>query len=311
VNRTRRLMVTTAVVLLLSANSPMDMAGIQGSGKSAAVRGPVTGFGSIFVDGVEYATSNATVIVDDQPGSQAQLHVGQIVTLQGTVNDDGRTGTATEVTFSGTVAGPVTQVNVANNTFVVLGQTVQVTGATLGIQLADLSALAPGSPVEVSGCVGANGEIVASYVDLAPAGTNLRVTGTVQGVNAAAQTFSINGLTVNYGAAQLGVPLANGNVVAVQGAVLDGAGELVAAQVNAAPSLEAVAGEFVDLSGLITGVTSLLDFVVQGQAIIIDPLSTKLVLHGIPLGLNVEVTVKGTMTASGAVQATEVEVKAH
>src|SRR5690242_5090924 len=101
VNRTCRVIGTTAAVVLLSCNSPINMAGIQGSGRAAAVRGPIAGFGSIFVNGVEYSTSGANVIVDNQPGSEGQLHAGQIVTIKGTVNDDGVTGTAAEVTFDG------------------------------------------------------------------------------------------------------------------------------------------------------------------------------------------------------------------
>jgi len=107
VNRTLKVIGTTAAVLLLTCNSSIDKAGIQGSGRAAAVRGPISQFGSIFVDGVEYNTGNASIVIDDQPGSQAQLHIGQIVTLKGTVNDDGVTGAATEVAFDGTVAGQI------------------------------------------------------------------------------------------------------------------------------------------------------------------------------------------------------------
>src|SRR6185295_10627897 len=98
-------------------------AGIQGSGLPVAAGvttvGPITGFGSLFVDGVEYSTAGAQIRVDDQPGTEADLHVGQIVTLKGSVNTDGLTGTASEVSFSGDLRGPVSQIDLDAGTFVV------------------------------------------------------------------------------------------------------------------------------------------------------------------------------------------------
>jgi hypothetical protein len=313
VNRTRKVIGTTAAVLLLSCNSPIDMAGIQGSGgpMMAFARGPITGFGSIFVNGVEYSTAGATVMIDDQPGAEVQLRTGQIVAVNGTVNADGTTGTATEVTFSGNVQGPATKVDPTGNTFVVLGQTVRVTDSTLyddGIQPADLTGLKAGAGVEVSGFTDTDGDIVATRVDLSPVAGNLRVTGAVEALDTAAHTFRINGLTVDYGSSAVPDTLANGTNVVVRGVGLAATGELVASHVQLAPGLGAVVDQHVDLTGIITGITSLQQFSLQGQPVIID-LNTQLVLHGVPLGLNVEVDVKGTLLASGAVLAKKVEVR--
>jgi hypothetical protein len=310
VNRTRKVIGTTAAVLLLSCNSSIDFAGIQGSGRANAVRGPITRFGSIFVNGVEYTTSGASVVIDDSPGTESQLRAGQVVTLQGLLNPDGTTGTASAVSFSGDVRGPVTQINSAGKTFVVLGQTVRVSDTTLfddAIQPGDLTGLQTGSTVEVSGFANAAGEIVASRVDLRTAGT-LQVKGTIGGLDTAAQTFRINSLLVNYGAASVTGSLKNGNDIVVQGASLTPDGQLVAAIVENAPGLGAAVNESVNISGLITDVTSLLQFVLDGQVVVIDP-NTHLVLHGIPLGLNVAVDVQGTMTADGVILAKKVEVR--
>src|SRR3979411_1792526 len=104
--------VAAAVLLLAAWGGPPRLAGIQGSGSGGA-SGPITGFGSIFVNGVEYATSNAQIRIDDQPGAESQLLVGEVVTVTGSVNSDGKTGTATQVTFSSDVAGPTTGVDIA------------------------------------------------------------------------------------------------------------------------------------------------------------------------------------------------------
>ena len=44
--------------------------------------GTITGFGSIFVNGVEYETGNGTTyLVDDSEGAETDLRVGQVVTI--------------------------------------------------------------------------------------------------------------------------------------------------------------------------------------------------------------------------------------
>ena len=79
------------------------MAGIQGTGAPVASGvtsvGPISGFGSIIQDGVEYQTGGAQIQIDDQPATEGQLQIGQIVTIRGTVNPDGTTGVATSVSF--------------------------------------------------------------------------------------------------------------------------------------------------------------------------------------------------------------------
>src|SRR5258707_631006 len=77
--RTFTTIVAAAVLLLASCGGSTQLAGIQGSGSSIA-SGPITGFGSIFVNGVEYVTSNAQIRIDDQPGAESQLLAGEVVT---------------------------------------------------------------------------------------------------------------------------------------------------------------------------------------------------------------------------------------
>src|SRR5882672_9684618 len=188
---TRMAISAAAVTLLASCDGTFNVAGIQGSGSPtpAAAVGPITGFGSVFVGGVEYVTSGAQILIDHQPGTEAQLHTGQVVAIKGAVNADGVTGTATEVSFSGDAEGPAEQIDLTNNTFVVLGQTVRITGSTLfdeTIQPADQTGLQTGSLVEVSGFANAAGEIVASRVDLKSAGSSLQVKGVVEALDTAA-----------------------------------------------------------------------------------------------------------------------------
>jgi hypothetical protein len=301
-----------AAMLLAACGGSTDVAGIEGTGSPApaAAVGPITGFGSVFVDGVEYTTSGAQIFIDGQAGTEAQLQTGQVVIVKGTVNADGTTGTATQVTFDGEVRGPVTQIDLVANTLVVLGQTVQITGSTVfDMNLpADLTGLQTGTVVEVSGFADASGTIAALRVDVKPASSGLQIKGTLQGLDTTGHTFQINGFSVDYGSAAVTGTLADGSTVEAQGATLGSAGALVASHVEVLPGLGTFANEHADIEGIITTFTSTSDFVIQGEHVTTDA-NTQFVLHGATLGANVEVDVQGQFNASGALQAKKVETR--
>ena len=311
--RTGTLILTVALVLLAACGYSADTAGIQGTGSPApaAAVGPITGFGSIFVNGVEYTTSNAQILIDGQAGGETQLQTGQVVTIKGTVNSDGTTGVATQVTFAGDVQGPVTQIDLVANTFVVLGQKVQITSSTFldaSIQPADLTGLQTGAVVEVSGFADDSGVIVASRVDFKSAGSGFQVRGVLQGLDTTGRTFHINGLTIDYSSATTTGALADGSTVEARGVTLGSTGSLLATHVEVLPGLGTSANEYADLDGIITTFTSTADFVVQGEHIATDA-NTKFALHGLTLGANVQVDVRGQFDASGTLQAKKVEIK--
>jgi hypothetical protein len=313
VKRIRMVISVAAAMLLASCDGTFDVAGIQGSGSPtpAAAVGPITGFGSVFVNGVEYVTSGAQIVIDHQPGTEAQLHAGQVVAIKGSVNADGVTGTATEVSFGGNAQGPAIQIDLTNNTFVVLGQTVRITGSTLfdeGIQPRDLSGVQSGTVVEVSGFANAAGEIVASRVDLKSADSNLQVKGVIAALDTTAHKFRINALTVDYGTVSVTGALANGSIVEAQGAALTFGGELVATRVEVVQGIGATANQRADIQGIITSFTSATDFALQGQSVTTDA-NTQFVLHAVTLAVNVEVDVQGTVNASGVLLAKKVEVR--
>ena len=300
-NRMGSLIFTGAAILLAVCGASTALAGIEGSGKSVVAFGSITGFGSVFVNGVEYSTSGAQILIDGQPATQAQLNTGQAVTVLGTVNDDGTTGTATQVSFTSNVRGAITQLGVGG--FAVLGQTVLTTGST--IFGAGTLPLRVGTPVEVSGFPDASGNIVASSVYLATT-SGFQVVGVVQGLDTNAHTFRINGLTVDYTGAQNVPTLANGSTVEVHGANLTANGTLVATDLALVPAIAGTAGEVGDLEGVVTSVLDLLDFIVDGQHVTID--LTTVVLGGLSLVPGVVVDVKGVYDASGTLHATTIQI---
>jgi hypothetical protein len=164
-----------------------QVAAIDGSGitpppppTDAVAFGTVTGFGSIIVNGVTYDTTDAVFTVNREAGTQDDLAIGDVVLINGTINDDGETGDADNVEYDDNVQGVIDSIDLAGNTLVVLGQVVRVTPDTSfgdSIVPAMLSSLSVGDTIEVSGFVDSEGEIGASRIERLAIGSSLEITG--------------------------------------------------------------------------------------------------------------------------------------
>jgi hypothetical protein len=303
-------------------------AGIEGSGApvatSVVTTGRITGFGSVIVDGVEYATSGASIRIDDQPGTEAQLHVGDIVTIKGTLNADGVSGAATDVAFTADARGAVAQVDAATRTFVVLGQKVAVDDDTIfdaDLQATDVAELPAGAKVQVTGFRDASDTLLASRIG-PPASNDLQAKGRVAALDTTAHTFRIDDLTVDYTSATVSGTLAAGSKVTARGTTQATSGALLASQVDvesAGPGNgnggdngggSGNGNETRQLQGVITRFASNADFDVDDQHVTTDN-DTQFILHGATLGANIEVKVRGRVDSSGALLASKVEVKPH
>lgn len=295
-------------------NTPPDTGGI---GRSGVAVGPIANFGSVIVNGVRYNTDAATFTINDEPGTEDDLSVGQVVVVNGTIDDNGTTGTATDVTFDDNVKGPVQSIDRANSRLVVLGQTVLVgpdTSFDDSISPASLDGLAVDDIVEVSGLVDAGGRIAATRIELKPAGTPFEVHGVVSGLDAANFRFNINALVVDYSGATLdnfpGGQISDGDPVEAKGTSLGGAGELIATRVEYEnPLVDGNEGDFVEIEGFITRFVSASDFDVSGVPV---TTTTNTVYEGgdaNDLGLNIKVEVEGDLDANGVLVADKVDIR--
>ena len=119
-----------AAIMVSGCGGGTDTAGIGGSGYISS--GSVTGFGSVFVNGVEFKTNSAIFDVEDNiDATQADLRVGMVVQVEGTINSDGVTGTATGIQYSDDIEGPISNDPALNEnadgtekTLTILGKTV-------------------------------------------------------------------------------------------------------------------------------------------------------------------------------------------
>jgi hypothetical protein len=301
---------------ITGAPPPGNTGGITGTGIAFAI-GPVTGFGSVIVNGVTYNTNSATFMQDGAVATQSDFKVGQYVLVQGTIDQGGTTGVANSVSFDDNVDGPVSSVDSATGSFVVLGQTVTTDGTTSfddGCP-ATLAGLLGVAAVEVSGPVMSNGTIAATRVECKTVAGELEVTGIVSGHNAGAMTFMINALVVDYSAATIdNFPTAgiinDGDPVEAKGNALGGAGELLATSVeHKGADLADNEGDHAEIEGFITRFGSATDFDVSGIAVTTN--GSTIFDGGVAgdLGLNLKVEVEGLFNAAGTLVATKVQIK--
>ena len=92
-----------ALLGLLLALTSCGSGGTGGSGSPVVASGTVTDFGSIVVTGITFNIEDATIPVNGQPGSAADLRLGHVVTVRGTLDPGGTVGTAESVVFTSNV----------------------------------------------------------------------------------------------------------------------------------------------------------------------------------------------------------------
>ncbi len=278
---------TLAAVLVASCGGGSDVAGIDGTGIAAT--GTITGFGSIYVNGIRFDVNSASVSVDDAVATDQDLRLGMVVTVTGTLNADGVTATADSVVYDGEVQGPLDNLlydaNGTTATFTVLGTTVVAESGITIFESEDNSdpgfafdTLAVGDIVEVSGYWDADGNLSATRVEKkdpfsedVEAG-EVEIKGYVANWDATARTFDINGITVqvtdNTRLDDLN-EISDGIYVEVKGDYDADTNTVTANKVEAEDEgIPGVSdGDDLSLEGIVSGYVSNADFTVNGQQV--------------------------------------------
>ncbi len=335
--------IIAAMAIAIAACSPAanDVAGIGigGSGitpTGITSTGTITGFGSIYVNDIEFFTSSSTFDIDDNPDlTEDDLALGMRVTVKGSLNADGLTGIATSVFYDDQLQGPVGSVSVIepdgiSRTITVLGIEVALNSTTTQFDVDKDKAstngfgfdnIKVGDNVEISGLFNANGVLVATRIELKDKEFKLdksivELKGTISNSNGS-DAFTLNlrgaaGVTVEVDASgkvqykDLPGGLADGSFVEVKGTCPN----IICSTITAS-RIEGESEGFdddegdVEIEGFITRYVDDSDFDVDGLPV--DASSAE-IKSSVPLSVDLRVEVEGTVV-NNVLVASKVELE--
>lgn len=292
-------------------------AAVAGCGGSVGVGGtgsygsaPIEGFGSVYVGGVKYDDSNASVVDEDgAASSRSVLRLGMTVEVEaGAIGgtEAAPTAVANRIRTVSEIVGPVSAVDPVAGTLVVFDQTVVVDTYTVidPVFVGGLSGVADGSTVEVFGTFdAAASRFLATRIAPREGTLNAyKVRGPVSALDTTARTFRVGTALFSYdGTLPL---LAEGAYLRVQAQTQPVAGRwavrAIDAGVRALPDLDRV-----KLRGAITRYASDADFDLNGQRV--DARTASFIGRPGDLALGKTVVVDGA-TASGVLIASRVRL---
>lgn len=248
-----------------------DGPGVGGGGTGAPQsfsQGPITGFGSIIVNGVHYDDTGASVTDDDGNAlsNTQSLRLGTEVEVHGGAIANG-VAPASSIVVHVDLLGPVsTGWNAATGRLSVLGQPVQVLPSTaLDGFSGGAAAIMPGKVVAVSSLYDkASGVYVATRIDPVAGATRFAIRGAPSAVDATAGTFTIGAQAFAFNAASPPAGLAAGQLVrVVLATAADLRGRWVATTVGQA-AVVLPDGRFGVVEGVVSSTADATHFVVGG-----------------------------------------------
>ncbi|MFI4929532.1 MAG: DUF5666 domain-containing protein, partial [Burkholderiales bacterium] len=290
------------VVLLVMACG----GGVGTGGTGAFASGPITGFGSIIVEGVHFDESAARIEGDDDAGrDRSELRLGTMVEVQSSEIRDGAAA-ASQVRIVSALIGSVD--SVAADALVVNGQTVRVNAGTVFDDrfAGGIAAITVGRVVEVYGFVSAApAEIVATRIEPKDGATAFKFRGVVAALNTQARTFDVGNQHFVYAASVSGASdLRDGAFLRVMlGVQRDAQGRWVVSALGATGP-EGGDRDQAKARGVITAFTSNANFAVGGFTV--DASAAQ--IEGGPLAAGLQVEVEGRLQA-GVLIATSVDVE--
>jgi hypothetical protein len=291
--------------------------------------GPITGFGSIIVNGITYDTSGAIFTRDDNPSSQDEFKVGETVIVKGTIEDDNTGAVAETVELDELVKGPVS--SVVGNQVTAMGQTITTDARTslddsCNASLADLAPLLNAFAIEVYGSADGTDVITATRIECKTEADfvddEFEVNGIVDTHDAGNMILTINDLEVNYSEALSidnfpGGQISVGDPVEVEGPPANfnkATVVLTATKVEyKGGALGGNEGDHFEVDGFITDYASATQFNLRVGTLVIAVTTTDNTVYeggsAADLGNNLKVEVEGELNSDDILLATKIEIK--
>lgn len=320
----RQLTLASLMGLSVASCDPASQTVAWITGTGGFVVGMITGFGSIYVNGVKYEIDSAEFDIDGQTDfadaaeAQQNLAIGMVVRLEATDNGDG-TGTAARVVYDDSVEGPIASIVTGTDPnrlqFTVLGQTVIADQFDTNFEGTSFADLAVDMVVEVSGFIDGDGNILATLVEkksdaYVPGMTEVELRGLVAGLQP--DRFILGSTTVVFdGNTEFedmqSSDLADGLHVEVKG-VFQNDGSILARKIeNEDDDLDEITSSegTIELQGIVYDFVSASDFYLNGVRVDGSALTQ---VERDALGNGIEIEIKGSME-NGVLVATSIEFR--
>lgn len=307
-----------AIALTLTACNSSEDSTANNTGSGYVSVGTITGFGSVFVNGVEFETDSASFDVDGISGTQDDLAVGMKVGVMGTINDDGITGNASSIDFDEELQGPVSGITIGDGqtrSFTVLGTSVIIDSNDTRFDddsgTFSFDTIEDNDNVEISGFFDATGALHATRIELEDADFDassiVEVEGVISGLSGS--SFMIGTLNVDASAAaldDLANGLADGLQVEVKGTYNAALNTLAATKVEGEDDSLTDSENEIEIEGMITRYASDSDFDVDGHPVDASSAEREPASLNLLLGLHIEV--EGSVS-DGILFASEVKTR--
>jgi Domain of unknown function (DUF5666) len=243
--------------------------------------GATTKSAPLEVNGITFATSNASVQIETNDDDGQGLQSGMIARVEATRTNTTSQPTATKVTSGAELRGTVESINRPTLTFSVLGIAVDVVSTTLYAGFDDgIASIRAGDSVQVHGYPSGDNRIRATLVKKRSTTQLLKITGTLRATacttcTVPSSSFQIGALTVRPSSSAAPIdpsssPLVDGVLVKATGS-LDAQGVLIAESIVRYEGPQRVNGTGVVIQGVLANVSKAVDeLVLSGITVRID-----------------------------------------
>lgn len=305
-----------ALSLLLSSCGGGGGSGSVSSGGSRVARGPITGFGSILVHDRKWTISESSIDFDGSPGEESDLKLGMVVTVEGSVDQDGE-AVASSVSYDDAIEGPVSSIvddSPDLKRLTILGQTVVVERGLTVFDDSDsgftFDEISVSDVVEVSGILDDSGAIVASHIEekgqfdaTDPQSTDVELRGSVADFDGSS-SFSIGSVSIAFDATtdlkDIEGEISDGMFVEVEG-VMTSATDVLATEIELEDDILPDADQ-AEIHGFVSDLVGISEFRVSDQDVdatdaVLLPNVPGLLLEGAEVEIEGAI-VNGTLLAS-------------
>ena len=281
--------------------------------------GPVTGFGSVIVNGTEFQTDSASVSMDDEAGVLADLRVGMVVSVTGYVNTDSGVAYAEQIRFNDDAEGPISSIDHDKGSFVVLGKTFLADELT-EFESGSFESLGEGNMVQVSGLWRNEERVQATHIRrIANAwqnGMTMEVKGEIADLDIGLHRFRIGTQWFDYSQASLelgGADIADGQYIQASCDHAPGDGDMILDRIQLRDrdrdrdrDHECDSDCNTEIEGYVTSFVSATEFEVDGQAVTTTDQTVYVNGTADTLAVDIKVKVVGTIDDMGVLVATRI-----